>query len=123
MAHDISPQSVTSPPSGVGFALARLRLPRRLRGRGLTRLRASIGLRLGFLALALGLPFLLYVVGNAARHAGLERDEAKLQALSLARLAAARVDDYIGDMVNALTLVAYGVSPTAGATERNDAFL
>jgi diguanylate cyclase (GGDEF)-like protein/PAS domain S-box-containing protein len=123
MGHDISPQSVTSPPPGGGSALARLRLPRSLRGRGLARLRASIGLRLALLALALGLPFLLYVVGNAARHAEIERDEAKLQALSLARLAAARVDDYVGDMVSALALVTYGVSPTVGATERNEAFL
>jgi diguanylate cyclase (GGDEF)-like protein/PAS domain S-box-containing protein len=123
MAHDISPQSVTTPSSRGGSALVRFRLPRALRGRGLVRLRASIGLRLGLLALALGLPFLIYVVGNAARQAGLERDEAKQQALSLARLAAARVDDYIGDMVSALALVAYGVSPAQGATERNEAFL
>jgi len=123
MVHDISPQSVTPPLRRGGRALARFRLPRTLRGRGLVRLRASIGLRLGLLALALGLPFLIYVVGNAARQAGLERDEAKLRALSLARLAAARVDDYVGDMVSALALVAYGVSPAPGATERNEAFL
>ena len=123
MAHDTSPQSVTWLPARGPLRLALPRLPRALRGRRLVRLRASIGLRLALLALALGLPFLVYVVGNAVRQLGLERDEARQQTLPLARLAAARVDDYVGDVVSALALVAHGVSTDPGSTDRNDAFL
>ena len=87
------------------------------------RLRASIGLRLALLALALGLPFIVYVVGNAARQASIARDEAKQRTLSLARLFAARVDDYVGDMQSALALVAHGAAIDPSRTGVNDAFL
>ena len=87
------------------------------------RVRSSIGLRLGLLALAMGLPFVVYVGGSAVRQAALERAEVKQRTLSLARLFAARVDDYVGDMVSALALVGHGATIDAGSTATNDAFL
>ncbi|HEX2389514.1 MAG TPA: PAS domain-containing protein, partial [Casimicrobiaceae bacterium] len=87
------------------------------------RIRSSIGLRLALLALALGLPFVVYVGGNAARQAALERAAVKDRTLSLARLFAARVDDYVGDMVSALALVAHGASVDEASSASNDAFL
>jgi len=124
MPHDNSTLRVTAAARnrlrGVAFAL---RVPRSLRGRGLVRLRSSIGLRLALLALALGLPFIAYVAGNAARQASIERDEAKQRTLALARLLAARVDDYVGDNRSALALVAHGATPDPSATRANDAFL
>jgi diguanylate cyclase (GGDEF)-like protein/PAS domain S-box-containing protein len=87
------------------------------------RKRSSIGLRLGVLALALGLPFIVYVGGNAARQASIERREAKEHTLSLARLFAARVDDYVGDMVSALALVGHGAKMDPARAAANDAFL
>src|SRR6185437_14336009 len=87
------------------------------------RKRSSIGVRLGLLALALGLPFMLYVGGNAARQASIERREAKEHTLSLARLFAARVDDYVGDMVSALALVGHGAEMNSSRVAANDAFL
>jgi hypothetical protein len=99
------------------------RLARSLRGRGLVRLRSSIGFRLVVLALALGVPFVAYVGGNAARHASLERAEAKQRTLALAKLFAARVDDYIGDVLSALTLIGYGARFDGSSASANDAFL
>jgi len=84
---------------------------------------SSIGVRLGVLAFALGLPFVVYVGGNAAHQAALARDEAKERTLSLARLVAARIDDYIGDMVSALALVGHGVAIDPAQSAANDAFL
>jgi diguanylate cyclase (GGDEF)-like protein/PAS domain S-box-containing protein len=84
---------------------------------------SSIGVRLGVLAFALGLPFVVYVGGNAAHQAALERDEAKERTLSLARLVAARIDDYIGDLVNAFALVGHGVAIDPAHSAANDAFL
>jgi diguanylate cyclase (GGDEF)-like protein/PAS domain S-box-containing protein len=99
------------------------RLARSLRGRGLVRLRSSIGFRLVVLALALGVPFVAYVGGNAAHQASLEREEAKQRTLALAKLFAARVDDYIGDVLSALALIEHGTSFEAGDAGANDAFL
>ena len=87
------------------------------------RIRSSIGLRLGVLALALGLPFVVYVGGNAAHQASLERDEAKERTLSLARLTATRIDDYVGDVISALALVDHGATVDAAGAVANDAFL
>ena len=99
------------------------RLARSLRGRGLVRLRSSIGFRLVVLALALGVPFVAYVGGNAAHQASLEREEAKQRTLALAKLFAARVDDYIGDVLSALALIEHGTSFDAREASANDAFL
>ena len=95
---------------------------RRLLGRS-CRLRSNIGLRLALLALAIGLPFVLYVGFNAARRAALERDESQQRALSVARLYAARVDNYVGEVIGALALVAHGASADPAARGANDAFL
>src|SRR3954447_26571666 len=84
--------------SASGNGRGRGRLPGWIRRPRWPRIRSSIGTRLAVLALALGLPFVVYVGGNAARQAGLEREEVKARTLSLARLFAARVDDYVGDM-------------------------
>jgi diguanylate cyclase (GGDEF)-like protein/PAS domain S-box-containing protein len=125
MPDDNSTQSVTTPVLRTGLRTprwARL-LPRSLRGRGRVRLRSSIGLRLALLALALGLPFIVYVGFNAVRQASAERDEAQQRTLSLAKLFAARVDDYVGDMVSALALVGHGVALDPSSALANDAFL
>ena len=100
-----------------------LRLPTWLRPARWPRIRSGIGLRLALLALALGLPFVVYVAGNAARQAALEREAVKERTLSLARLFAVRVDDYVGDMVSALALVGHGASIDEASTSTNDAFL
>src|SRR5512143_75690 len=99
------------------------RLARSLRGRGLVRLRSSIGFRLVVLALALGVPFVAYVGGNAAHQASLERAEAKQRTLALAKLFAARVDDYVGDVLSALALIEHGASFDVPGASANDAFL
>ena len=112
MPDDNSTQSVTTPVLRTG-----LRTPR------WPRLRSSIGLRLALLALALGLPFIVYVGFNAVRQASAERDEAQQRTLSLAKLFAARVDDYVGDMVSALALVGHGVALDPSSALANDAFL
>ena len=103
--------------------VARVRLPGWLRHPKWPRIRASIGLRLAVLALALGLPFVVYVGGNAARQTALERDEVKLRTLSLARLFAARLDDYVGDMQSALALVGHGAVIDEASAASNDALL
>ena len=101
----------------------RLRLPPWVRRSRWPRIRSSIGLRLALLALALGLPFVVYVGGNAARQATLEREEVKVRTLSLARLFAARVDDYVGDVVSALAFVGHGASIDEASSATNDTFL
>lgn len=98
----------------VTAALRRLRWPR---------VRSSIGLRLALLALALGLPFVVYVAGNAASQASHARAEAKQHALSLARLFAVRANDYISHLAHTLTLVGYGATMNPSAVAGNEAFL
>ncbi|MGE5169758.1 MAG: PAS domain-containing protein [Rudaea sp.] len=118
-------QRVTDTPAGERPRTRRWwpRLARSLRGRGLVRLRSSIGFRLVVLALALGVPFVAYVGANAARQASLEREEAKQRTLALAKLFAARVDDYIGDNLSALALIGHGASFDPSGALANDAFL
>jgi diguanylate cyclase (GGDEF)-like protein/PAS domain S-box-containing protein len=101
----------------------RARAARSLRGRGLVRLRSSIGMRLALLALALGLPFVAYVAGSAVRQASIARDYAQQRTLALARVVAARIDDIVGDNLIALALVGHGVTLDASAVRANDAFL
>lgn len=119
MSDDKSTPRVTAP-RRFGWPL---RLPRALRGGGRVRLRSSIGVRLALLALALGLPFILYVAANTARQAVAERVEQQQRALSLARLFAARTDDYVGDLWSALALVGHGVGLDSSSALANDAFL
>ena len=99
------------------------RIPGWLRHPRWPRIRASIGLRVALLALGLGLPFVVYVGGSAARQAAHERDEARQRTLSLARLFAVRIDDYVSDIAGALTLVGYGARMDAAGVAANDAFL
>lgn len=73
--------------------------------------------------LALGLPFILYVAGNAARQASLARAEAQQRVLALARVIAARVDDVVGDNLAALAVISRAVDVDATATAANDAVL
>jgi len=115
--------STLEPPSHAARERALLRIPGWLRHPRWPRIRSSIGLRLALLALALGLPFVVYVGGNAARQAAHERDEAKQRTLALARLFAVRIDDYVGDMAGALALVGYGVTMDPAGIGANDAFL
>jgi diguanylate cyclase (GGDEF)-like protein/PAS domain S-box-containing protein len=129
------PMTVPAPPAAVPTANSEaagagrlrrrvwLRAPRWLDRRRWPRTRSSIGMRLALLALALGLPFVVYVGGNAAVQASHERAAAKQRALSLARLVAVRVDDYVGDMAGALALVGYGATLASASPEANDAFL
>jgi HAMP domain-containing protein len=117
---DVTPAAPPREPRGGGW---RLRVARSLRGRSLVRLQSSIGMRLGLLALALGLPFVVYVGGNAVRQASIAHEYAQQRTLALARVVAARVDDVVGDNLVALALVRHGVTLDASATRANDAFL
>ena len=117
------PTAEAAPRGDSSTASARARLGRWLRRLRAPRLRSSIGPRLAILALALGLPFVVYVGGNAARQTALERDEVKLRTLSLARLFAARLDDYVGDMQSALALVGHGAALDEAGSASNDALL
>ncbi|MDE2360665.1 MAG: PAS domain-containing protein, partial [Betaproteobacteria bacterium] len=85
--------------------------------------RSGIRLRLVLLVLALGLPFLVYVGLSALRQRADERSEARERMVALARLVAARVDDYVSDMADAIVLASHGtvVDPTWATA--NDAFL
>ncbi len=85
--------------------------------------RSSIRLRLVLLVLAIGVPFLVYVGLSAARQTAAERDEASERMVSLARLVAARTDDYLSDMEDAIALASHGVVVDPAATAGNDAFL
>ncbi|HLX29435.1 MAG TPA: PAS domain-containing protein [Casimicrobiaceae bacterium] len=123
MPDDNVPHSVTAPRKAMRRRPAALRLGRHLRGRSLVRLRSSIGLRLALLVLALGLPFMLYVAGNAARQASLARSEAQQRALALARVFAARVDDVVGDNLVALAVISRAVDVDPAAMAANDAVL
>jgi diguanylate cyclase (GGDEF)-like protein/PAS domain S-box-containing protein len=125
MPDDISTCSVTAPAPRAEPDARRglLRVPRALRRRSRVPLRSSIGLRLALLALALGLPFIVYVGFNALRQASAERDEAQQRSLSLAKLFAARIDDYVGDMRSALALVGHGAAFDPSSAVANDAFL
>jgi len=99
-----------------------------LRSKGRQRLLryvSSLGIRgrLVLLVLALGLPFLGYVAISAAEQVARERDVAKERSLAIARIVAARLDDYVGD-VNQLLATLSAVAPTAReSVAENDALL
>jgi diguanylate cyclase (GGDEF)-like protein/PAS domain S-box-containing protein len=85
--------------------------------------RLGIRSRLWLLVLALGLPFLAFLVLNAARESAVERERASQQMRSAAQLTAARLDDYIGDTRQLLGTLSHVLSADAGAIEHNDALL
>lgn len=81
---------------------------------------ASIRLRLAALVIAVGLPFVAYIGISAVRQASAEREEALARLVSVARLVAARADDYAGDMESTLALASRGVTIDAASTATND---
>ncbi|HEV2219620.1 MAG TPA: PAS domain-containing protein [Casimicrobiaceae bacterium] len=87
------------------------------------RFRAGIRLRLVLLVLALGLPFLVYVGLSAMRQRADDRSESRERMVSLARLVAARVDDYLSDMADAIALSSHGTVVDPAQTAANDAYL
>ncbi|MGC1819172.1 MAG: cache domain-containing protein, partial [Casimicrobiaceae bacterium] len=92
-------------------------------GSGAMPFRAGIRLRLVLLVLALGLPFLVYVGLSAMRQSAADRSEARERMVSLARLVAARVDDYVSDMEGAIALSSHGTVVDPAQSAANDAFL
>ncbi|MGH8803035.1 MAG: PAS domain-containing protein, partial [Casimicrobiaceae bacterium] len=84
---------------------------------------ASIRLRLAALVVALGLPFVAYIGVDAVRQAAAERDEALARLVSVARLVAARTDDYASDLESTLALASRGVTIDAASTAANDGAL
>jgi diguanylate cyclase (GGDEF)-like protein/PAS domain S-box-containing protein len=79
--------------------------------------------RLVLLVLGLGLPFLGYVAYSAAEQVSRERDLAKERNLGYARIVAARLDDYVGDINQLLATLSYVVPTSQEVTAENDALL
>ncbi|HTS22696.1 MAG TPA: diguanylate cyclase [Casimicrobiaceae bacterium] len=94
-------------------------------GRRLLRRAAGLGIRgrLALLALALGLPILAYVAFSAREQMSQERELAKERNLAVARIVAARIDDYVGDVNQLLATLSHMVPAAAEATAQNDALL
>src|ERR1700686_4337878 len=69
--------------------------------------RLSIRARLLLLVLALGLPFLAYIAIEAASEARADRELAKERSLAVARVVAARLDDYVGDVNQLLATLSH----------------
>jgi diguanylate cyclase (GGDEF)-like protein/PAS domain S-box-containing protein len=86
---------------------------------------ADLGIRgrLVLLALALGVPILGYVAFSAGEQMRQERELAKERNLAFARIVAARVDDYVGDVNQLLATLSHVVPANAEDTARNDALL
>ncbi len=94
-------------------------------GRSLVRRIVRLGIRgrLVLLVFALGLPFLGYVVYSAAEQVARERDVAMERNLAFARIIAARLDDYVGDLNQLLATLSYVVPTAPEVTAENDALL
>jgi diguanylate cyclase (GGDEF)-like protein/PAS domain S-box-containing protein len=86
---------------------------------------ANLGIRgrLVLLALALGLPILAYVAYSAGEQMRQERELAKERNLAFARIVAARLDDYVGDVNQILATLSHVVDARVEATAHNDALL
>lgn len=85
--------------------------------------RLGIRSRLLLLVLALGLPFLTYLLLSTAKQANDEREQAREQMLAMAQLTAARLDDHIGNMQQVLATLSHAVGVHVEDTDRNDALL
>jgi diguanylate cyclase (GGDEF)-like protein/PAS domain S-box-containing protein len=85
--------------------------------------RLGIRGRLVLLVLALGLPFLGYVAISAIQQVAHERQVAKERSLAIARVVAARLDDYVGDINQVLGTLSAVVPTAHAATASNDALL
>ena len=94
-------------------------------GRRLRRRIAGLGIRgrLALLTLAFGLPFLGYIGFSAVEQMAQERELAKERNLAFARVVAARLDDYIGDVDQLLATLSHAVRTAPDATAQNDALL
>ena len=96
------------------------RLPLRLRERAA---RLSIRARLLLLVLALGLPLLAYIAIDAAGEVRADRELAKERSLAVARVVAARLDDYVGDINQLLATLSHVVAIGPEHASENDALL
>jgi len=85
--------------------------------------RLSIRARLLLLVLALGLPFFAYIVLAAIDDARAGRELAKERSLAVARVVAARLDDYVGDVNQLLATLSHIVAVGPEHTSENDALL
>jgi diguanylate cyclase (GGDEF)-like protein/PAS domain S-box-containing protein len=92
------------------------RLQRRIAGLGIRG-------RLALLALAFGLPVLGYIAFSANQQLEQERELAKERNLAFARIAAARLDDCVGDVNQLLATLSQVVAATPDGAEANDALL
>ena len=94
-------------------------------GRRVLRRIAGLGIRgrLALLALALGVPIIGYIAFSASEQMTRERELAKERNLAFARMVAARLDDYVGDVNQILATLSHIVPATAEATASNDALL
>ena len=85
--------------------------------------RLSIRARLLLLVLALGLPFLAYIAIEAAGEARADRELAKERSLAVARVVAARLDDYVGDVNQLLATLSHVAAIGPEHASENDALL
>jgi diguanylate cyclase (GGDEF)-like protein/PAS domain S-box-containing protein len=85
--------------------------------------RLSVRARLLLLVLALGLPFLTYIVLSAIDDARAGRELAKERSLAVARVVAARLDDYVGDINQLLATLSHVAAIGAGHASENDSLL
>ena len=83
----------------------------------------SIRWQLRLLLLALAVPFAGFLVLSASRQALHDRKQVGQEMLGVARLTAARLDDYVGDISQLLEVLSAIVDPTLEAAEKNDALL
>jgi diguanylate cyclase (GGDEF)-like protein/PAS domain S-box-containing protein len=85
--------------------------------------RLSIRARLLLLVLALGLPFLAYIGFAADDEARSDRELAKERSLAVARVVAARLDDYVGDVNQLLATLSHAVAIGPQSASVNDALM
>ena len=85
--------------------------------------RLGIRARLLLLVLALGLPFLAYIAIEAANDARADRELAKERSLAVARIVAARLDDYVGDVNQLLATLSHVAAIGPEHASDNDTLL
>src|ERR1017187_334123 len=85
--------------------------------------RLGVRARLLLLVLALGLPFFTYIVLSAIDEARAGRELAKERSLAVARVVAARLDDYVGDINQLLATLSHVVVIAPDHASDNDALL
>src|ERR1022692_1134107 len=85
--------------------------------------RLGVRARLLLLVLALGLPFFTYIVLSAIDEARAGRELAKERSLAVARVVAARLDDYVGDVNQLLATLSHVAAIGPEHTSENNALL